>query len=247
MDANLTKELQKLVKDARHIVFLGGAWVSTDSGISDFRSPQGLYNVKSKYGRPYEEMLSHHYFEEDPATFYDFYWSTMVAPNAKPNKAHFALAKFEEKFPNKITVVTQNIDGLHQKAGSKRVLEVHGSTDRYTCLRCGEHYHLDQIPMHGVPHCEKCGGMLKPDVVLYEEPLDEDILLSAVNATRFADLMIVAGTSMRVYPIAALPDYFGRDGKIIMINAEATPFDEQCDYVIHEDVGDVLEKILLGD
>ncbi len=242
MDQVTLSNLRKLVKEANRIVFLGGAGVSTASGIPDFRSPQGLYHVESKYGRPYEEMLSLHFFEEDPSTFYDFYWSTMVCPEAKPNKAHFALADFEKRHPNKLTVVTQNIDGLHQKAGSKRVLEVHGSTYAYTCLNCGKHYSLDEIKHHGVPKC-LCGGILKPDVVLYEEPLPEETLLSAINATRFANLLIVAGTSLRVQPIASLPSYFS-GGKSVLINAEPTPYDRDFDYLLREDAGEALCAIL---
>ena len=242
MEEKALSEIKKLVKEAKRIVFLGGAGVSTGSGLLDFRSPQGLYNLRSKYGRPYEEMLSHRFFEEDPATFYDFYWSTMVSFSAKPNPAHLALARFEERHPNKLTVITQNIDGLHQKAGSKRVLEVHGSTSSYSCPNCGKRFSLDEIPHRGIPRCP-CGGVLKPDVVLYGEPLDEDVLLSAVNATRFANLLIIAGTSLTVQPIASLPSYFS-GGKIIMINAEPTSFDEMCDYLIRDDVAKTLPQIL---
>lgn len=242
MDQKTVFELKKLVKEANRIVFLGGAGVSTASGIPDFRSPEGLYNVHSKYGRPYEEMLSLSFFEEDPETFYDFYWSTMVSFDAKPNAAHLALADFEKRHPNKLTIVTQNIDGLHQKAGSKRVLEIHGSTASYTCSSCGKHYLLEEINHHGVPKCS-CGGIIKPDVVLYEEPLPEDIFLGAINATRFANLLIVGGTSLRVQPAAMLPDYFS-GGKSILINAEPTPLDGRFDYVIREDVGETLNAIL---
>ena len=235
-------QIRKCIKEAGRVVFLGGAGVSTGSGISDFRSPQGLYNVQSKYGRPYEEMLSLSFFESDPETFYDFYWSTMVFPDAKPNAAHLALADFERRYPNKLTIITQNIDGLHQKAGSKRVLEIHGSTASYSCCNCGKRYSLEQIKHHGVPKCT-CGGIIKPDVVLYEEPLPEDVFLGAINATKFANVLIVAGTSLRVQPAAMLPDYFS-GGKSILINAEPTPLDDHFDYVIREDVGEVLTEIL---
>ncbi len=245
MDEETLGELRKLVKDAKRIVFLGGAGVSTASGIPDFRSPEGLYNVRSKYGRPYEEMLSLSFFEEDPETFYDFYWSTMVSFSAKPNLAHLALADFEKRHPNKLTIITQNIDGLHQKAGSKRVLEIHGSTASYTCPTCGKRYALDEIKHHGVPRCS-CGGVIKPDVVLYEEALPEDAFLGAMNATRFANLLIVGGTSLRVQPAAMLPGYFS-GGKSVLINAEPTPLDDRFDYVLRDDVGQALSAILGGE
>ena len=230
------------VKKAKRIVFLGGAGVSTGSGISDFRSEKGLYNIRSKYGVPYEQMLSHTYFKQHTDTFYRFYWETMVHPEAKPNSAQEALADFEAKNPYRISIVTQNIDGLHQKAGSKRVYEVHGTVASYHCLDCGKAYSLDQIPHHGVPLCS-CGGVLKPDVVLYEEPLDEETLLSAVNCVRFADLLIVGGTSLRVQPVASLPDYFS-GGRIVLINQEPTYLDARADAIFREDIGQVLNDLL---
>jgi NAD-dependent deacetylase len=242
MDESLRKELREVCQKANYILFLGGAGISTASGIPDFRSPSGLYQLKSKYGVPYETMLSHTYFEEHPDIFYDFYWSAMVHPNAKPNKAHLALANWEKK-GHLICIVTQNIDGLHEDAGNSIVLEVHGSVRRYTCPVCGEKKTLDDIVPSGVPLCPRCHNILKPDVVLYEEPLDEETLNHAVAATKHADVMIIAGTSMNVYPIAALPLYF-TGKKIIMINKEPTPFDGKCDYVIHDDAGKVLEEIL---
>ena len=242
MEKEVLEAIRKLVKESKRIVFLGGAGVSTGSGILDFRSPQGLYNIKSKYGVPYEVMLSRDYFFEQTEKFYDFYFSTMVSFEAKPNKAHIALAQFEQRRPNDIVVVTQNIDGLHQKAGSKRVLEAHGSTASYHCLRCEKHYSIDEISHTGIPHCS-CGGVLKPDVVLYGEPLDDATLSSAATAVHYADLLIVGGTSMKVYPIAMLPSYFS--GKaIVMINREETDFDRVADYVIRDDIGDALEAIL---
>lgn len=235
-------QMRNCIKEARRVVFLGGAGVSTGSGISDFRSPQGLYNVQSKYGHPYETMLSLSFFESDPETFYDFYWSTMVFPDAQPNAAHLALADFEKRYPNKLTIITQNIDGLHQKAGSKRVLEIHGSTASYSCCSCGKRYSLGQIKHHGVPKCS-CGGIIKPDVVLYEEPLPGDVFLNAINATKLANVLIVAGTSLRVQPAAMLPDYFN-GGESILINAEPTPLDDRFDYLIREDVGEALAAML---
>jgi NAD-dependent deacetylase len=239
--ATLTK-LRALVKDSHSIVFLGGAGVSTASGIPDFRSPQGIYNCESKYGVPYETMLSHTYFEEHPSTFYEFYWSQMVNVKAKPNLAHFALADYEKR-GHHLTIITQNIDGLHQEAGSKMVLEAHGSTKRYFCTECGERYSLSDITPSGVPHCPKCGGLIKPDVVLYEEPLDEEVLGAAVSAMERADLLIIGGTSMNVYPCAGLVNYFQGQHQII-INKEATHYDPYCEYVIHEDIGTVLSAIL---
>lgn len=242
MKKETLEEIRSKLKKAHRVVFLGGAGVSTGSGILDFRSPQGLYNIRSKYGVPYEVMLSHTYFFEATETFYDFYWSTMVAKEAKPNKAHRALAEYSKN--HQLVVITQNIDGLDKQAGSKTVLEMHGTTWSYHCVNCEERYSLDQLEPKGVPHCPHCGGLIKPDVVLYEEPLDEDTLLSAINAVRFSDFLIVGGTSMKVYPVAGLPSYFPRTGPIVMINAEPTEFDACCDYVIHEDIGETLEALL---
>ena len=243
IDKAQIERIRGQIADARSIVFLGGAGVSTGSGIPDFRSPQGLYNVRSEYGVEYEEILSHDFFVHDPATFYDFYWKHMVALEAKPNLAHKALAEYEDA-GHQITIITQNIDGLHTLAGSKHVLEAHGSVHRYHCMKCGKAYRLDQLKPAGVPHCS-CGGLIKPDVVLYGEPLDEALLEEAVAKVRFANVLIIGGTSMRVYPIAALPQYFGLGSQII-INAEPTPYDRYCDEVIHEDIGTTLQEILLG-
>ena len=235
------KKIRDEIASGGRLVFLGGAGVSTGSGILDFRSPQGLYNIQSKYGVPYEVMLSHSYFLAHTETFYDFYFSTMVCKDAKPNKAHYVLAEYEKKHPETV-IITQNIDGLHQKAGSKRVFEAHGTTESYHCMKCHKHYSLDEISTHGVPHCS-CGGILKPDVVLYEEPLDAETMDNALLSMRMADTLIIGGTSMRVYPIAGLPNYF-QGSRIIMVNAEPTPFDRHCDYVIHGDIGDTLEALL---
>ena len=241
MDKETIAAIKQVVKEANYVVFLGGAGVSTASGIPDFRSPQGLYKVKSKYGVPYEEMLSHEYFYAHPDKFYDFYWESMVNKEAKPNKAHEALAKFERN-GHHVVVITQNIDGLHQDAGSKTVLEAHGSTKRYFCPSCGRKYALSDIEPKGVPHCS-CGSIIKPDVVLYGEPLDQEVLEMAIASTIHSSLLIIGGTSLNVYPIASLPSYF-IGGKKIIINKEPTSFDKECDYVIHEDIGEVLTKIL---
>lgn len=234
-------KIKKAIKEARQIVFLGGAGVSTASGIPDFRSPQGIYNVQSKYGVPYEVMLSHSYFVTHTETFYGFYWKQMVAKGAKPNAAHLALANYEKAHHN-LVILTQNIDGLHQDAGSRVVYELHGSTRRYFCQECGKAYTLDQLETTGVPHCS-CGGVLKPDVVLYEEPLDEDLLMKSVEALRYSDVLIVGGTSLNVYPAAGLINYF-MGATSVIINKEATPQDRFFDYVIHDDIGTILTELL---
>lgn len=241
MDSKIEK-IKNAVKEAKRLVFLGGAGVSTDSGIPDFRSPQGIYNVKSKYGVPYEVMLSHSYFTAHTETFYDFYWSTMVFPTATPCAAHQALADFERK-GHRVAILTQNIDGLHQDAGSHLVYELHGSTRRYYCLDCGKKFTLKDLKPSGVPHCPECGGLIKPDVVLYEEPLDETMLMSSANEMRYGDLLIVGGTSLNVYPAAGLIDYFC-GGLKVLINKEATGADSQFGFVIHDDIGKALTEIL---
>lgn len=234
-------KIKDVMKTHPRVVFLGGAGVSTASGIPDFRSPQGIYKVQSEYGVPYEVMLSHTYFVEHTETFYDFYWKQMVRKDAKPNAAHLALAGYE-KSHHPITILTQNVDGLHSDAGSHAVYELHGSVRRYFCQSCGKECALDDLTPHEVPHCE-CGGILKPDVVLYEEPLDEEMLQKAVDALRYSDVMIVGGTSLNVYPAAGLIQYFGGRASIL-INKEATNMDAFFDYVIHDDIGKVLTEIL---
>ena len=235
--------LKEIIKGSKKIVFLGGAGVSTASGIPDFRSPKGLYNIKNKYGVSYETMLSSSYFYSHTKEFYEFYWDTMVNKEAKPNKAHYALSRFEEENPDKkLSIVTQNIDGLHQKAGSKIVYEAHGSVARYHCLRCGKGKKLEEMEGKGIPYCE-CGGLLKPDVVLYEEGLDEATINSSLRAIMEADVLLIGGTSMQVYPVAGFPRYF-KGKAMAIINLSDTPFDEYCDYVIHADIGDALEAIL---
>ncbi len=240
MERAKLEEIKEAVRQARRIVFIGGAGVSTASGIPDFRSPQGLYNIESEYGVPYETMLSHSYFLSHTVEFYDFFWKSMVHEAAKPNKAHRVLARFGQS--KRIVVITQNIDGLHQAAGSKVVYEPHGSIRHYHCLKCGLPYSLADIPHRGIPYC-RCGGVLKPDVVLYEEPLNEDVIDDCLTELRYCDLLIIGGTSMRVYPVAAFPEYM-LSGKKVIINAEPTPYDSACDYVIHDDIGKTLEYIL---
>ena len=233
------KSLQEIIDGAKRLVFFGGAGVSTESGIPDFRSVDGLYS--QRYAYPPETILSHSFFEVRPAEFFEFYRDRMLFPNAKPNKAHTWLAKFEET--GRLTgVVTQNIDGLHQAAGSKTVYELHGSTLRNYCTRCGAFYDVDYIANStGVPRCEKCGGIVKPDVVLYEEGLDEEVLSGAVNAIRHADTLIIGGTSLVVYPAAGLIRYF-RGDHLVVINMQPTGADAQADLCIAKPIGQVLSE-----
>ena len=236
---NNVNELQKLVDKSQNIVFFGGAGVSTESGIPDFRSVDGLYN--QKYDYPPEEILSHTFFERHTDEFYRFYRDKMLCLDKKPNKAHLKLAELE-KAGKLSAVVTQNIDGLHQAAGSKRVYELHGSVLRNYCRKCRKFYAAEFIKeSDGVPKCE-CGGVIKPDVVLYEEGLDDSVVSGALNAITQADLLIIAGTSLTVYPAAGFIRYFNGD-KIVLINRDSTPFDGQADLVIHDKVGEVLGQI----
>ena len=233
---------KKRIKNAKKIVFFGGAGVSTQSGIPDFRSPQGLYNIKSKYGVPYEVMLSHSFFEKHPKTFFEFYKDTMINLDAKPNDAHKALARFENKHHNLI-VITQNIDNLHYEAGSHNVLELHGSEYRNYCTQCQKSFSIEDVKWSiGVPRCE-CGGIIKPDVVLYEESLDYQLLENAMKSCQEADVMIVGGTSLNVYPAALLLNYY-RGDTLIIINKEGTVADKQADYVFHDDIAKVLPLLL---
>ncbi len=232
-------ELQRLIDNSNRIVFFGGAGVSTESGIPDFRSVDGLYN--QKYDYPPEEILSHTFFERNTEEFYRFYRDKMLCLDKKPNKAHLKLAELE-KAGKLSAVVTQNIDGLHQAAGSKRVYELHGSVLRNYCRKCRKFYTPEYIKKsEGVPKCE-CGGVIKPDVVLYEEGLDDSVVSGALNAIMQADLLIIAGTSLTVYPAAGFIRYF-RGDKIVLINRDSTPFDSQADLVFHDKVGELLDKI----
>lgn len=228
--------LAALVEKSANIVFFGGAGVSCESGIPDFRSQDGLYH--QTYAWPPEEILSHHFFEEEPEEFYRFYREKMLYPGARPNAAHRMLAKLEKQGKLK-AVVTQNIDGLHQKAGSKRVYELHGTVHRNHCTVCGKAYGLDAVlESAGVPHCA-CGGILKPNVVLYEEPLDEATMLAAVRAIAAADLLLVGGTSLNVYPAAGLLRYF-RGPELAVINKTPTPADRGATLVLTGKIGELL-------
>lgn len=233
------EKLRDIIENSHRIVFFGGAGVSTESGIPDFRSADGLYH--QKYDYPPEEILSHTFFMRKPEEFYRFYRDKMLCLSAKPNKAHLTLAKWEEKGILR-SVVTQNIDGLHQAAGSKRVHELHGSVLRNYCMKCGKFYGVEKIAQsEGVPLCD-CGGMIKPDVVLYEESLPEQTVMQALDDIRGADTLIVAGTSLTVYPAASYVRYFGGD-HMILINRDATPYDHMADLVIHDKVGEVLSQV----
>ncbi len=232
-------QLRQMVQDSNYIVFFGGAGVSTESGIPDFRSVDGLYN--QKYPVPPETMLSHSYYEAHTEEFYRFYRDKMLAADAQPNAAHLWLAQ-QEKAGKVKAVITQNIDGLHQKAGSQEVLELHGSVWRNYCRRCHAFYGLDAITEStGVPRCT-CGGVIKPDVVLYEEGLDEDVLNRAVHHLRKADMLIIGGTSLAVYPAAGLIHYF-RGKHVVVINKGATARDVGASLTIDGAIGEVLSQI----
>ena len=233
--------LQKLIDNAKNIVFFGGAGVSTESGIRDFRSEDGLYALKSKYGYPYEVMLSHSFYKKNPDLFYQFYREFMIDTNAKPNDAHKFLAELEKK--KNLIIVTQNIDGLHQKAGSKKVYELHGTIMDNHCERCHTYYPLETILMQsGVPRCPSCSGIIKPDVVLYEEPLNYDVVENAIRAISHADLLIIAGTSLSVYPAASYIEFFKGDN-IVLINKTKVDKYVKVSLEINEPVGKVFSKL----
>ena len=233
------EQLQKVIDESKRIVFFGGAGVSTESGIPDFRSVDGLYN--QKYDYPPEQILSHTFFIKKPGEFYRFYRDKMLCLDKKPNAAHYKLAELE-KAGKLSAVVTQNIDGLHQAAGSRRVYELHGSVLRNYCRSCRKFYSAEFIKNStGVPKCE-CGGIIKPDVVLYEEGLDDSVVTGALNAIQTADTLIIAGTSLTVYPAAGFIRYF-RGNTVVLINRDATPYDAQADLVFHESVGALLGQI----
>ena len=233
------KKLKELVDSAGSIVFFGGAGVSTESGIPDFRSTGGLYHQQWRY--PPEVILSHTFYESNPEEFFRFYRAKMLAPDAKPNAAHYKLAEWEAA--GKLTaVVTQNIDGLHQAAGSKQVLELHGSVHRNYCEHCGTFYGLAKIlETEGVPRCS-CGGIIKPDVVLYEESLDQQTMNRAIRAIAEADLLIIGGTSLNVYPAAGLISYY-RGRRLVLINRSPVTRDLSADLVLTEPIGEVLSQL----
>ena len=240
MDMEKVQQLQQKINAAHRIVFFGGAGVSTESGIPDFRSQDGLYH--QQYDVPPETILSRTYFDRHPAEFYRFYRNKMICLTAKPNAAHKKLAELEQA-GRLLAVVTQNIDGLHQMAGSRNVLELHGSVHRNICRSCGAVDDAEWVMMtNGIPHCDKCGGMVKPDVVLYEESLSEDVLTRSISAIASADLLIVGGTSLVVYPAAGLLRYFQGDS-LVLINRDATQMDKMADLCIRDAIGAVMEQI----
>ena len=236
---NGTEKLKELVDGSNNIVFFGGAGVSTESGIPDFRSTDGLYH--QQYDYPPETILSHSFFMRNPEEFYRFYKNKMLCLDAKPNMAHKKLAELEKAGKLK-AVITQNIDGLHQAAGSKEVLELHGSVHRNYCMKCGKFYDAEyMLHAEGVPTCS-CGGMIKPDVVLYEEGLDMTVMSKSIQAIRDADVLIIGGTSLIVYPAAGLIDYY-RGNKLVVINMSVTSQDKNADLVIQEPIGKVFAGI----
>ena len=231
--------LQKWVEESSKIVFFGGAGVSTESGIPDFRSVDGLYNQQFEY--PPETIISHSFYEKRPEYFFRFYREKMLPLGFEPNVTHKVLARWEHE--GKLSaVVTQNIDGLHQKAGSRKVYELHGSVLRNYCTRCGKFYPAEYIwDCDGIPRCD-CGGIIKPDVVLYEEGLNQETIEKSVLAIYDADLLIVAGTSLTVYPAAGLINYY-RGDRLVLINRDATPYDDRADLVIHDSLGNVFSRL----
>ena len=231
--------LQGIIDDSQRIVFFGGAGVSTESGIPDFRSADGIYHQKYRYSP--EQIVSHSFFVRDTEAFYEFYKSKMMFLEAKPNPAHKKLAQLEEAGKLR-SVVTQNIDGLHQLAGSRRVWELHGSVHRNHCMRCGKSYPVEFIrDSRGIPTCS-CGGMVKPDVVLYEESLDSRVLQGALTDIQSADLLIIGGTSLVVYPAAGLIQYFQGE-HLVLINKSPTPYDRRADLAIAGPIGEILGRI----
>lgn len=231
--------LKDWARESSNIVFFGGAGVSTESGIPDFRSTDGLYH--QQYDYPPEEILSHTFFLRNPGEFFRFYRAKMLCLDAKPNAAHRKLAQWEQEGKLK-AIVTQNIDGLHQAAGSKKVFELHGSVLRNTCMRCGRFYDAQSIlRSEGVPHCD-CGGIIKPDVVLYEEGLDQRTLQGAVDVIADADMLIVGGTSLAVYPAAGLVDFYAGN-RLVLINRDETPLDGRADLVLHGKIGEIMAQL----
>lgn len=234
-------QLKQWIDESEHTVFFGGAGVSTESGIPDFRSENGTFKALEKYGRSPETLLSRTYFDLRPEVFFEYYRENLLVTDVQPNPAHYALAKLESM--GKLSaVITQNIDGLHQKAGSTHVLELHGSISRNYCMKCGKTYGIEKIQESaGVPRCE-CGGIVRPDVVLYEEELPLDVFEEAENEVMNASLLIVGGTSLEVYPAAGLLRYF-HGAHLVLINKSSTPFDMKADLVIREPIGEVFSSL----
>lgn len=235
--------LKEMINDVSSIVVFTGAGISTPSGIPDFRSADGIYNQKTKSEYKPEDIISHSFFYSHTKEFYDFYRSKMIYQSAKPNLAHLYFSKLENEGKN-ITIVTQNIDGLHQEAGSKRVYELHGSIQRNYCEKCSKFFDLDYIVNYkgSIPKCDKCGCIIKPDVVLYDEPLNDDIVNRSILAIMSCEMLIVIGTSLNVYPAAGFLRYF-RGRYLVCINKEKTPLDNNMDLVIHDDIIEVVKYL----
>lgn len=245
MDEYNVNRLAQLINDSRKTVFFGGAGVSTESGVKDYRSEDGLYNTVREYGVSPETILSHSFFVSKPEVFYNFYYKYFLEIDVEPNTAHRVLAEMEKK--SKLSsVITQNIDGLHQKAGSKNVLELHGTTSVHYCMNCRKPYSLEKLKSlkGGVPYCDKCGGLVRPEVVLYEEPLNENTVERAINEIATAELLIIGGTSLAVYPAAMYIRYF-KGSHIVLINKGKTDLDTDADLVFRDKIGLVLGA--LGD
>lgn len=234
------KKLKEEIKNSNNIVVFSGAGLSTNSGIPDFRSADGLYNQKLRYRVRPEEIISHSFFMQYPEDFYSFYFDKMIYPDAKPNAAHRYFAALEES-GKRVTVITQNIDNLHQEAGSRNVIELHGSVKRNYCMKCHRFYPLDRIYKQKIPYCT-CGGIIKPDVVLYEESLKEADITAALAAISECDMLIVVGTSLTVYPAAGFIRYY-RGSRLVLLNKSETPYDSQADIVIHADIQQVIEEL----
>ncbi len=237
------QKLKQMIENSKSTVFLGGAGVSTESGIPDFRSAAGLYSKDNDLGYAPEYLLSHSFFANETEKFFDYYRNNLIYKDAKPNKAHIALAELEKR--GKLdAVVTQNIDGLHELAGSKNVIEIHGSVFRNYCVSCGKKYDVKKvIDAKGIPTCDACGGVVRPDVVLYEEGLNMSLLDNAINYIQNAETLIVGGTSLNVYPVAGLLEYF-RGKNLVIINKTITSYDNRADLVFRDSIGDVLSSIL---
>ncbi len=238
------EKIKEIIKNSNNIVFFGGAGVSTESNIPDFRSQTGLYTTKSGYSHPPEVMLSHSFFEENPEEFFRFYKEKMIYTNAKPNSAHYSLVKLEA-LGKLSSTITQNIDGLHQAAGSRNVIELHGSVYRNYCTSCGATYDLDYTlnSTTVIPKCEKCGGIVRPDVTLYEEALNNNVIVAAILAVKNADVLIVGGTSLVVYPAAGLINYY-KGNKLILINKGSTSYDRITPYIIKDSIGPTLQYLV---
>jgi len=242
MGDNILK-LKEWIEESDNIVFFGGAGVSTESGIPDFRGEKGIYKAISEYGVNPEVILSHTFFENNKEVFFDYCKKNLIFTDVLPNAAHLGLAELEKRGKLK-AVITQNIDDLHQKAGSKKVLELHGTLFKNYCIKCGKKYGIEHIiNSDGVPKCERCGGIVRPDVVLYEEGLDMNVVEEAINYISNADVLIVGGTSLAVYPAAGLINYYKGD-KLVLINKGTTSYDNRADLILHVNIGEVFKRVL---